>query len=87
MWRWPRPGGGIWWYDLARDNPRNPDVRGVPPARLAALFPQGTIRVWRVTLAPPLARAACRIHPALYPLLGSLRPLRTHALAWIGKPH
>jgi|GEM_PF-5637093 len=57
-----------------------------PPARLAALFPQGTIRVWRVTPAPPLARAVCRIHPALYPLLGSLWPLRTHALAWIGKP-
>jgi hypothetical protein len=39
-----------------------------------------------VTLAPPLARAACRLHPALYPLLNALPLLRTHRLAWIGKP-
>src|SRR5512139_3268436 len=30
MWRWVRPGGGVWWNDFTRDNPRNPDVRGVP---------------------------------------------------------
>lgn len=86
MWRWLRPGGGVWWYDFTRDNPRNPDVRGVTPARVRALFPHGTIRGWRVTLAPPLARLACRRHPALYPLLNALPPLRTHWLAWIGKP-
>jgi SAM-dependent methyltransferase len=86
MWRWVKPGGGVWWYDFTRDNPRNPDVRGVPVARLRALFPQGTIRIWRVTLAPPLARAVCRGHPALYPAFNALPLLRTHALAWIGKP-
>ncbi len=86
MWRWVRRGGGIWWYDLTRDNPRNPDVRGVPPARLRALFPHGTIRTWRVTLAPPLARVVGRHPPALYHALHALPLLRTHALAWIGKP-
>ncbi len=86
MWRWVRPGGGVWWHDFTRDNPRNPDVRGVPAARIRALFPQGTIRTWRVTLAPPLARAVCRGHPALYPAFNALPLLRTHALAWIGKP-
>lgn len=86
MWRWVRPGGGVWWYDFTRDNPRNPDVRGVPVARIRALFPQGTIRTWRVTLAPPLARAVCRGHPALYPVFNALPLLRTHVLAWIGKP-
>jgi hypothetical protein len=38
-----------------------------------------------VTLAPPLARAAARVHPALLPLLDALPPLRTHCLAWIEK--
>lgn len=86
MWRWVRPGGGIWWYDFTRDNPRNADVRGVPRADVAALFPHGTMRAWRVTLAPPLARAVCRVHPALYGVFDAVPPLRTHLLCWIGKP-
>jgi SAM-dependent methyltransferase len=85
MWRWVRPGGGIWWYDFTHDNPRNADVRGVPLARVAALFPHGTMRHWRVTLAPPLARAVCRVHPALYGVVDALPLLRTHVLCWIGK--
>ena len=40
----------------------------------------------RVTLAPPLARAVCRVHPALYPVFNALPLLRTHVLAWIEKP-
>ena len=40
----------------------------------------------RVTLAPPLARALCRVHPALYGFFNLLPPLRTHVLAWIEKP-
>jgi len=86
MWRWVRPGGGVLWYDFTRDNPRNPDVRGVPLARLRELFPHGQLTHRRVTLAPPLARAVCRVHPALYGALNLLPPLRTHVLAWVGKP-
>ena len=41
MWRWVRPGGGVLWYDFTFDNPRNPDVRGVPLARVRELFPHG----------------------------------------------
>jgi SAM-dependent methyltransferase len=85
MWRWLRPGGAVVFYDFAVDNPRNPDVRGVPVARLRELFPDGRFDVHRVTLAPPLARAACRLHPGLYPLLNVLPLLRTHRLAWVGK--
>ncbi len=86
MWRWLRPGGGVLWYDFAFDNPRNADVRGMPMARVRSLFPQAaTIDVRRVTLAPPLARAATRLHPALYPLLNAVPWLRTHRLAWLGK--
>jgi len=86
MWRWVRPGGGVLWYDFTVDNPRNRDVRGVPLRRVRALFPHGRIEARRVTLAPPLARAACRVHPALYTVLNTLPFLRTHVFAWIGKP-
>jgi len=85
MWRWLAPGGAVLWYDFTVDNPRNPDVRGVPLAEVRALFPQARIAARRVTLAPPLARAVCRIHPRLYPLLNAVPLLRTHVLAWIEK--
>ncbi len=86
MWRWVRPGGGVLWYDLARDNPLNRDVRGVPARRIAALFPQGRPVLQRVTLAPPLARRLCRVHPGLYNVFNLIPVLRTHLLAWVGKP-
>ena len=86
MWRWLKPGGAVVWYDFTVNNPRNPDVRGVPRSRVRALFPEGRIEARRVTLAPPLARAACRVAPGLYPVLGAVPLLRTHLLAWIGKP-
>lgn len=86
MWRWLKPGGGVLWYDFTIDNPRNPDVRGVPLSRVRALFPHARIAHRRVTLAPPLARAACRVHPMLYTVLNALPVLRTHVLAWIEKP-
>ena len=39
-----------------------------------------------VTLAPPLARAACAISPKLYTLLNTVPWLRTHKLIWLSKP-
>ena len=86
MWRWLRPGGGVLWYDFTVDNPRNPDVRGVPRARLRALFPEARLDARRVTLAPPLARAVCRVHPGLYTLCNAVPPLRTHLFGWLAKP-
>lgn len=86
MWRWVRPGGGVLWYDFTMDNPRNADVRGVPMRRVRELFPHARIEPRRVTLAPPLARAVCRLHPSLYGVLNALPLLRTHVLAWIAKP-
>ena len=79
-----RPGGGVLVYDFAVDNPRNADVRGVPPAQLRALFPQAACRVRRVTLAPPLARTLAALHPRL-PAWLNLPPLRTHRLCWLSK--
>jgi SAM-dependent methyltransferase len=86
MWGWLKPGGAVLCYDFIVDNPRNPDVRGVPLARLRQLFPQGRLRYRRVTLAPPLARALVRLHPILYPIANSMPWLRTHVLAWAEKP-
>ena len=86
MWRWLKPGGAVLWYDFSVDNPRNPDVRGVPLARVRELFPYGRIDARRVTLAPPLARVLCRVHPILYTVFNSIPLLRTHRLAWIAKP-
>jgi SAM-dependent methyltransferase len=85
MWRWVRPGGGVLWYDFTVNNPRNPDVRGVSVQRIRQLFPNGTLSVQRLTLAPPIARAATRLHPSLYGVLNSCIWLRTHVLAWIAK--
>ncbi len=86
MWRWLRPGGAVLWYDLAVDNPRNADVRGVSRPWLRQLFPEGDFQTQRVTLAPPIARAVCRLHPSLYTVFNTIPLLRTHLLAWITKP-
>lgn len=82
MWSWLKPGGAIVWYDFTVNNPRNPDVRGVPLRRVRELFLKGHFTARRVTLAPPLARAL----PSAYPLLNLLPFLRTHRLALIQKP-
>ena len=86
MWRWLRPGGGVLWYDFTVDNPRNSDVRGVPPSRVRALFPQGRMNAKRVTLAPPISRRVAAVHPSLYILFNAFPWLRTHMVAWIIKP-
>lgn len=84
LWRWTAPGGGVLVYDFIVDNPRNPDVRGVPLAELRRLFPKAQVQSRRITLAPPIARrlpAAC-----LSPASALLYPLRTHRLTWLAKP-
>ena len=85
MWRWVKPGGGVLWYDFTVNNPRNSDVRGVPLARVRALFPHGRVQAHRITLAPPIARAVTRVHPSLYTVFNAVPMLRTHVLAWIAK--
>jgi len=81
------PGGCLVWYDLRLDNPRNPDVRGIPAAEIRRLFPGCALRLRRITLAPPLAR---RLPGPLlsraYPLLAAVPWLCTHTLGLILKP-
>lgn len=83
MWGWVKPGGGVLWYDFTYNNPQNPDVRGVPLARVRELFPEGRFTSWRVGLAPPVRRAVTRVHPRLYTLFNLTPALRTHVLCWI----
>jgi ubiquinone/menaquinone biosynthesis C-methylase UbiE len=86
MWRLVRPGGAVLWYDFTVGNPSNPDVRGVPLDRVVELFPDGPVRSWRVTLAPPIGRRVARLGAWAYRALVSLPFLRTHLIAWIVKP-
>lgn len=85
IWELVVPGGAVLWYDMRVDNPRNPDVRGIPRRELVRLFPEATLRCKSVTLAPPLARLACGVSGRLYPVLNSLPFLRTHLVCWLTK--
>jgi hypothetical protein len=76
----------VLWYDFTVNNPGNPDVRGVPVSRIRELFPHGHLSTRRLTLAPPIARCVCRVHPMLYSWFNTVPLLRTHVLAWIEKP-
>lgn len=86
MWNWTKPGGGILWYDFVYNNPSNPDVCGIPVKAVRQLFPEGSVRYWRVTLAPPISRAVTRFSDRLYSACNCLPFLRTHVLCWIEKP-
>jgi SAM-dependent methyltransferase len=86
MWQMVKPGGGVLYYDFVVNNPRNPDVRGVPLRRVRKLFSQaGSCAVWRLTLAPPIGRRVSHIHPSLYSLFNLFPLLRTHVLCWLKK--
>jgi SAM-dependent methyltransferase len=85
MWYWTKPGGAVLWYDFIYNNPNNPDVRGVPLARVRSLFPEGCMSFRRVTLAPPIARRVVKVQPLLYTLFNCVPWLRTHVVCLIVK--
>ena len=80
-----KTGGGLLWYDFRYDNPRNPNVHGVDRAEMRSLFPGFHGRLEAITLLPPLSRRLGPMTQALYPLLASLPPLRTHLLGLLIK--
>ena len=84
-WSLVKPGGGLLCYDFVYNNPRNSDVRGVPVRRLRELFPAATMRLQKVTLAPPLGRPLARRWRSAYSLFNCIPALRTHVLAWLEK--
>ncbi|HKD36808.1 MAG TPA: class I SAM-dependent methyltransferase, partial [Pirellulales bacterium] len=73
MLRVLKPRGIIIWYDFLFDNPRNANVRGVRKREIARLFLGCSVRLNRMTLAPPIAR---RIVPFSWPLARALEQLR-----------
>jgi len=85
MWSLLKIGGGILWYDFIYNNPNNPDVKGVPLKKVRQLFPEGKMKFWRITLAPPIGRLVTHLHPSLYTLFNLFPMLRTHILCWIVK--
>jgi hypothetical protein len=62
-----KPGGGIFCYDFAFNNPSNPDVLKVTRAEVKALFPEARADIERLTLAPPIARQLALIGAAALP--------------------
>lgn len=78
-------GGALLWYDLAVNNPRNPNVRRVARGELRNLFPRLSGPIETATLAPPLARLVVPRSRLLAQALESLPPLRTHLLAVLSK--
>jgi SAM-dependent methyltransferase len=78
--------GAVLWYDFRTAIPYNKEVRGMPLARVRALFPGWTIDLRPITLLPPLARALRWTTPLTYGLLASVPPLRTHLVGLLRKP-
>jgi SAM-dependent methyltransferase len=85
MWKLVKPGGGILWYDFIYNNPKNPDVKGIPFKEFQMLFPDSDIKKWRLTLAPPLSRAITSIHPFFYNIVNIFPFFRSHILCWTVK--
>jgi ubiquinone/menaquinone biosynthesis C-methylase UbiE len=79
------PQGLILWYDFCLDNPRNPDVRGVPRSEISQHFPGCEIRLEKITLAPPLGRQVARFSRSLYKALSRAEILCTHYLGTISR--
>lgn len=77
--------GKFIWYDFAYNNRRNSSVRGMSRRAMRSLFPGCRFRFWSVTLAPPIARPAARIHPFLYRALSEIRFLRSHFMCLVEK--
>ena len=74
------------WYDFTVDNPRNPDVRGVPLRARPRALSRGAAASAGASRWRRRSRArVCRVHPALYTLFNALPLLRTHVLCWIAQ--
>lgn len=80
MLRVLKPGGAILWYDYWW-NPTNAQTRGITRREIRQLFPECSLRVQRVTLAPPLARWFAPRSLKMCAWLNHLPFLRSHYLA------
>lgn len=80
-----KPGGSVLWYDYWI-NPTNRNARGVALREIRRLFPDYSLDLEQITLAPPISRMALRFGTRVHGLLSTLRPLRTHYLGVLTKP-
>ena len=85
MLRVLKPTGLILWYDYYVSKPNNRDVKGVGRKEIVGLFPECSFDFYRVTLAPPLARAIAPYSFLLCYLLDKIPGLRMHYLVIIRK--
>ena len=83
MLRVLKPEGVILWYDFFWNNPRNPRVRAVGAGEIRKLFPGCSVRLHRVTLAPPIARLVVPVSWIAAVILEKATLLNTHYLAVI----
>lgn len=83
MLRVLKPNGLILWYDFLVNNPKNPDVRGVPKGEISALFSGCKFDLRRVTLVPPVLRWIAPRSWFLAYALSHVRPFCTHYLGVI----
>jgi len=81
MTRVLKPNGIILWYDFLYNNPNNPNVAGVKSTEIQELFPGFSIRLKRITLAPPIARRLVPISLIAAQALEKIVFLNTHYLA------
>jgi ubiquinone/menaquinone biosynthesis C-methylase UbiE len=77
--------GLIVWYDFHVNNPRNPDVRGITKQDIIRLYPNCSVHLQRITLAPPLARVIAPYSWLSCQILEHVPWLCTHYLGVIQK--
>ncbi|MBI4686404.1 MAG: methyltransferase domain-containing protein [Nitrospirae bacterium] len=83
MLRVLKPDGIILWYDYHMNNPKNPDVRGVKKKEIYELFPNCSIGLNRITLAPPIARLIAPYSLLACYILERLKIFNTHYMGVI----
>ena len=80
MTRVLKPGGRILWYDLRINNPANRNVRGIGRREIREVFPGFILRLRRLTLAPPIARALVPVSWLAASILENAKIFNTHYL-------
>jgi SAM-dependent methyltransferase len=85
MLRILRPGGLILWYDFFVRNPRNPYVQPVGKGEIRRLFPGCSVKLRRVSLAPPLVRLLAPHSWLACSLMARIPLLCTHYLGAVRK--
>lgn len=77
-----KPVGMILWYDFWL-NPTNKQTRGIRKPEIRRLFPDCRLEFFRITLAPPIARAVVPFSLLLAGLMERLKLLNSHYLVAI----